>query len=1063
MTVGSPVAQFDSFRCSFGQRRLWLIAQIQPDSPAYNIHAAIRAPVPINPEHLSQAAAWLIRRHETLRTGFGWNGFEPVQQVWPAGAPRLRMLDLRGETAAGAGSILANLSRAEAATPFDLAVPPLLRLGLVRMPGGRDVLLITIHHIIADAWSMSILLRDLWALYGAAATGRQPDLPALPIQYADFSDWQRDRLEGAHRAELLDFWTRMLAGAARLDLPTDHPRRPLPSHAGQKIDFSLPAPLSVRILDLGRALGVTPYVILTTCLGEVLHRYGGCDDFLIGMPVAGRNESDLNDLVGFFVNSLALRLDFRGGLSAGATIARVGAAVREALAHQDLPFEQLVEAIAPGRDLTSNPLFEVTSQFLASPLERRAGGALDLVDLHRGFANFELTFDFWADGDRIGGRVEFATDLFRPQTVQRMVGHLQTLLAEVVAHPDRPLAALKMLTDGELARIDAWGKGPEPARRPTSLPDAFAMMLRRAPDAPAIVDTRGTLSYAELDRRARGLAQDLLAMGLAGGDCVALSLPRGREQIIAMLGIVQAGGAYMAIDPAWPDARIARMIAESGARLMVAGEAEAGRWAALGLTVAGVTDAAALPPSLPLPLPLPEPGADAIAYVAYTSGSTGRPKGVPATHGAVLRLICGGAPIDLGPGDVMLAYAPLAFDASTLEIWGPLLNGACVAPAPPVPLLPDELADVMAARGVTCAWLTAGLFTQMSETRPLALARLRRLFAGGDVLPLAAVRRVIAAGGAVVNGYGPTENCVFTCCHEMRGEADIAQGIRIGRPVPGTDLRILDPAGRPTPIGVPGELVVGGAGVAPGYLGDHPDGHRFHAEPGGGRTYRTGDLVRWAENGEIEFLGRRDRQVKIRGYRVEPGEIEHAIAADPAVRHCIVAVRDEAAGPDRKALAAFVVLKTPDEGVEPLRRRLEGQLPAHMIPSCILAVADFPLGENGKVDVAALLALDPGAGKGAGADAADADAEGEIEELVAQTFAQVLSVAQVSPLADFFTLGGHSLHATRVVTRLREALAIDLPLVAIFERPTVRGLSARIEDILLGEFVAGGEEAAPHG
>ncbi|WP_300035391.1 amino acid adenylation domain-containing protein [uncultured Roseobacter sp.] len=1049
-TVHHQHSEPDVFRCSHGQQSLWLMDQIAPGNPAYNLHAALRTPFALLPEPLSAACVALTMRHETLRTCFDWDGYEPVQRVVEDVPSCLQMADLRSMRATEAQAELALLSQQDAATPFELGTAPLLRVGLVLMPAGRSVLLITIHHIISDAWSMNILVRDLLELYVAEVSGRAAQLPDLPIQYIDYAAWQRDQVEGDRQDALIDGWRSYLAETCELDLPSDHPRRPGSTQPGAHHRFVLPAHVSRACREHSREFAATPYALITGCFAEVLRRYGGAEDFMIGMPTAGRDRSDLEELIGFFVRTLVLRADLRGNPTFRELSQRISRSVAEALTLQDLPFERVVELVDPERDLSLNPLFRVTSQYLSNPLERTKTGSIEVVDLHRGFANFDLTLDFWEEDGVLKGRIEYARDLYEPETIARLEGHLNTLLARALQQPDIPLAQIDMLTDAEReALLGSWAEGSKDFPEDATLPELFAQIAKRYPDAPAVRDVEGDMTYADLEAGSGAIAGALIRAAIQPGEYVGIALPRTRARIVSLLGIVRAGAAYVALDPAWPDGRL-RAIADTTEMKLVIAEGDADRWLELGLECmsADVPDAEGdTDPSLVRPA--------SIAYAAFTSGSTGTPKGVPTMHRAVIRLMRGGAPFSFAPGETMLGFAPLGFDASTFEIWGPLLGGGCIALAPEGQLSPQELDVWIRKAGVTKAWLTAGLFSQMSEVCPDRLAGLQAVFAGGDVLSEQAVRRILQRGGTVINGYGPTENTVFTCFSVMDRPDAADAGIRIGRPVPGTRLRVLDPEGHPVPAGIPGELVAGGAGVSPGYLGDRAGNGRFvpdPVDPDGGTVYRTGDLVRWTSDGELEFLDRCDRQVKIRGFRIEPGEVEREIREHPGVRDCVVAVRG--AGADEKALIAFVVFEDETPDVSLLRGALAGRLQAQARPSAIVPVDRLPLGENGKVDVAALLALPPLPDTGAGSS----DTLTEVEDLVAETFAEILGQSSVPPDGIFFDMGGHSLHATRVVTRLRETLDIDLPLQTIFENPTVRGLAARLEDILLAEFEPGSRE-----
>lgn len=1041
------------FPCSFAQQRLWIDDRLSPGSPFYNIHASIRVPSLLDPAPLRSALLALVERHETLRTTFVERDGAPMQRVATAIDCDFAAEDLRALAVPTREQRVIELAQAQAAQPFDLERGPLLRLRLLRTGVAECVLMLTVHHIVADAWSMGVLLREITALYVAAASAQPAALPVLAIQYADYAVWQRQSSNSAGDDATLAYWRQHLAGLTTLELPTDRPRPPVATHRGRTLHFAFDDALSQTLLDVAQHYSVTPYVVLVSALAVVLQRNCGQDEVVVGAPVAGRDRPELEGLIGFFVNTLVLRLDLAGEPAFATLARRVQQVLQAALSHQALPFERLVEELHCARDLSRNPLFQVSVQYLAAPGVAGAvqATAASVLEVQRGATNFDLSFDFWLAAGRLEGRVDYALDLFDGSTVERWVGQLRRLLGQALAEPEVSIESLDLLAPDERARLlGSWAGETAHYRHDSSVPQVLAEVVRRQPGAIALRGAGIELTYAQLDARAHRHAALLAEHGARAGDCIGVALPRGADQIAAVIAVLRLGAAYVALDPAWPAQRLGLCVEAAALQLVLCEPSAAAGLAALGVVA---VDPADLPASKVAP-PLPESIEPlAPAYVAFTSGSTGVPKGVVVPHRAVLRLVCGNPQVPLAGDDTMLLYAPLAFDASTLEIWGALCNGACLSVPPPGPLGLDELAHWIECEQVTVAWLTAGLFHQLATTHAPTLARIERLYAGGDVLSSEAVRRVLAHGGGrctVLNGYGPTENTTFTCVHAMHNAADAAPPVPIGRPIAGGYVRVLDRRGRPVPVGVFGELYAGGDGVALGYLGDPalsalafvPD----PLEPTRVRVYRTGDRVRWRADGVLEFLGRVDRQVKVRGYRVEPGEVETALRALPGVTDAHVLARSDGSG-DKK-LVAYVAAGAAVASPE-LLRQLSQRLPAWMLPSELHVCRELRLNANGKIDEAALAA----AAAPAAAVAPTAELDGEVEALVAQIWAEVLARQVTDPQANFFTdLGGHSLLATQAVSRLNAALGLALPLVAIFEAPTTRGLAQRIETLLLADM-----------
>jgi amino acid adenylation domain-containing protein len=983
---------------SFAQERLWFLDQLTPGSPAYNVPVAFAVSGPLDVAALERALAEVVRRHEMLRTSFPSRGARPVQQIAPATGWTLPVEDLARWPEAAA---------AEALRPFDLAAGPLLRTRLLRIAPEEHVLLLTLHHIAADLWGIAVLIREMAEIY----SGR--DLPELPVQYADFAVWQREQLSGAEMERQLAFWRRELEGApAALEMPTDRPRPAVESFRGASHPVALGVELSRDLRSLSRSRGVTPFMTMTAALAVLLSRWTGQDDVVLGSPIANRTAPELAGLIGMFVNTLALRVRLGPAPTFAALLAQVRRTALEAFEHQDLPFEKLVDVLKIRRDLSRHPLFQAVLAFQNVRLSALEVPRLTLAPLLQESATtkFDLTFTLFEGEEGLAGQLEYASDLFERTTIERLLGHFRNLLAGIAAAPGAALADLPLLGEAERRQLLKWsGDLREP--REDTIHGLFAAQAGRTPDAVAVVLGDDKWTYAELAERVGRVASRLLRLGLAPETRVAVMGERSLDLIAALLGILQAGCAYLPLDPENPPERQDFVLADAGASLLLSRDEGDGTW-----------------------LSPPPVSADQLAYVMYTSGSTGRPKGVAVTHRNVVRLIRGQSFAYFG--ETFLQLAPLAFDASTLEIWAPLLNGGRLVLFPGRRASLDEIGEAIVHHGVTSLWLTAGLFHQQVDERLETLRPLRQLLAGGDVLDPAHVRRALAALPELrlVNGYGPTENTTFTACHVMTAANPPGTTVPIGRPIAGTQVHVLDADLRPVPEGVWGELFAGGDGVARGYLG-RPEltAERFvpnslGVEPGG-RLYRTGDLVRW-RGGGLEFLGRRDGQVKIRGNRVELGEIEAALAGHPEVREAVVLLRED-------RLVAWIT-----GGPDPaeLRRFLAARLPEPMIPTAFVILDRLPLTPNGKVDRRVLPAPE-----GVATESYEAPAT-PVEAALTAACAEVLGLERVGVRDNFFALGGHSLLATQLVARLRERHNLDVPLQLVFDAADFRDLGDRIMD-----------------
>ncbi|MBN8231298.1 amino acid adenylation domain-containing protein [Corallococcus macrosporus] len=1090
-----PVSRDALLPLSFGQQRMWFIEQLTPGGISYNVPYFARLTGALDVPALERALAVLVERHEALRTTFAVVDGQPVQRIAPSLSLPLRVESLEALPASEREQALRRTAEAEARTPFDLGAGPLVRVRLLRLGETEHVLLLMLHHICCDGWSLTVMERELQALYAAFRTGTTPALPALPVQYADHAVWQRQWLQGEHLTQQLEWWRGELSGAPpALELPTDRPRPSAQSTRGAVHRHALPPELGKALEVLCRRQGVTLFMALLGGMHLLLSRLSGQDDVVIGSPISGRTRQEVEPLIGFFINTLPLRVQGEGSLGFGELLRRVRKTCLDAYAHQEVPFEQLVDALQPERDLSRPPLFQVlfTLQHSAVPALELEGLKTSELDFEPGVSRMDLTVFLRETPEGLVSLWEYSTDLFDAATVARFAEHYTRLLEAAVAEPERPVATLPMLSEAERQRLLELGTGAAvPYPREASLPALFAEQAARTPDAVALEagsqkltyaeqaaripdaiapEARGQrltyaeqaartpdavaleaggqrLTYAELEARANQLAHHLRGQGVSLGTPVGLCASRSLEMVVATLAILKAGGAYVPLDPSYPSERLEFMARDARISVLLV---EPGRESALkGLasrvvvldpswrTFAGHPESA---PDVHIP-------ADALAYVMYTSGSTGRPKGVGVPHRAVTRLVKGVSYVRFDAQDVVLQLATTSFDAATLELWGALLNGAKLFLYPPVTPSLEELEATLEREHISVLFLTTAFFEQMALNRPASLARVKQVITGGDVLSPLAARKLLDAGRAVVNGYGPTENTTFSATYQVKRDLDARMPVPIGRPLENSQALVLDARLEPVPPGVVGDLYVGGDGLAWGYL-DRPEltadrfvPHPFSETPGA-RLYRTGDRARWLPSGELAFMGRADSQVKLRGFRIELGEIETALRHLPGVEDAVAEVREYA--PGDKRLVAWVAGTTVD--MSALRPSLAARLPAPLVPSAFVKLDRLPLTPVGKVDRKALATPMGDAPTGESSVAPVTPTE----TAVAEVWAALLGRTRVGAQDSFFELGGHSLLATQVVSRLRETFAVDLSVRMLFEAPTVSGLGARI-DALRGE------------
>jgi amino acid adenylation domain-containing protein len=914
-----PIPRDRELPLSFAQERLWFLDRLAPGHAGYHIPLVLAAQGELSLPALEVALGAMVVRHEALRTTYEARGDRPVQRVAPAGRRVLPLVDLSGLPEEIRQAAARRLVEEMVVRPFDLDRDPVLRALALRLGPREHVLPLVVHHIAADGWSLGVMVEEIAALYPAALAGAPAPLPELPVQYADFAVWQRDWLRGEVLERQIAYWRERLAGAPPLDLPTDRPRPPVQSFRGATRMHRV-GPETTRALEaLARRHDATLFMLLLAAMQTLLGRHAGQEDVVLGSPIANRTRAEVEPLIGFFVNSLALRGDLSGDPPFGEMVARARRSALEAYSHQDLPFERLVEELRPERRLSHNPIFQVMFAVQNTPLRpfELPGLAFEPVDFAFPATRFDLEVFFTEANGGLEVQLTYSTDLFDWPTVARLAGHLDNLLAAVLADPGQRLSEIPLLSAPERHQLLAEWNDTAAAIPRDDVAALFQEQARLRPAAVAVSAEEGDLTYAELDRRSSWLARALAAAGVGPEVRVALLAQRSPALIVGVLGILKAGGAYVPLDPSYPAERLTWMLADSEARVLLGDPALLAELPqAVGIPILELADD---PEETGGPEPV-GPLPDGLAYVMYTSGSTGLPKGVGVTHRNIVRLVRESGFADLGADQTFLQLAPVSFDASTLELWAPLLNGGRVAIFPPRRPSLEEIGEAVARFGVTSLWLTAGLFQSMVEDRPQALRPLRQLLAGGDVLSPPHVRRALAElpGLTLINGYGPTEGTTFTCCFPMISPDEVGATVSLGRPIGNTQVHVLDAALRPVPAGVWGELCIAGDGLSRGYLG-RPDltAERFLPDPfgAGGRLYRTGDVARLRPDGRVEFLGRRDGQVKLRGFRVELGEIESALARHPQVREAAVTARDDG-GPLGRRLVAYVVPRPPEAAVE---------------------------------------------------------------------------------------------------------------------------------------------------
>lgn len=1037
-----PISRTSELPLSFAQTRLWILNQLEGERATYNMLEALQLKGSLNVAALKQAVQEIVQRHEVLRTTFIAVNGSPVQVISNDSHVVIAVVDWQDLSEQKQIEQVQQLAAAEAQQPFDLSLGSLLQVTLLKLAEHSHVLLLKMHHIISDGWSMKVFVDELTALYQAFRESKASPLPDLSIQYADFAHWQKQWLTGEVLHSQLDYWKKQLEGAPPvLELPTDRPRPSIQTFTGRTKYFHLNQELTSQLKTLSRRSSVTLFMTLLAAFSTLLSRYSGQDDIVIGSPIANRNHREIEPLIGFFVNTLALRIQLQDNLSFSELLQQVRTTTLGAYDHQDLPFEKLVEDLKPERSLSHTPLFQVMFMLenAASSKRELPGLSLAPLQLEDVTAKFDLTLSVTETETELTAALIYNSDLFDASTLDRMAEHFQTLLAGIVANPQQPVAQLPLLAAAEQQQLLAeWNDTQTEYPHDKTIHQLFESQVEQTPDAIAVVFEEQQLTYRELNDRANQLAHHLQKLGVKPDVLVGICVERSLEMIVGLLGILKAGGAYVPFDPAYPSDRISFMLSDAQVAVLLTTQHLQSDLPDFDVPVICLdSDWSVIAQERDIN-PTSTVQADHSAYVIYTSGSTGKPKGVLVAHQGLCNLALALIDtFDVHSDSRVLQFASFSFDASISEVMMALCVGARLCLAKRETLIPGPaLIRLLQDEEITHVTLSPSALAALPATE---FPKLRTIIVAGEACP-AALMAQWCPGRRFVNGYGPTE---ATVCATAAVCPDVITTLPIGRPIANVQVYILDRHLQPVPIGVPGELHIGGAGLARGYL-NRPEltQEKFISNPFStdysGRLYKTGDLVRYLPDGNIEFLGRIDQQVKIRGFRVELEEIEALLSQHPQVREAVVVVNENQ--PSNKRLIAYVVPNQETLSTSELRQWLKDKLPEFMVPSAFALLKTLPLTPNGKVNRKALAAIGPTSS----VETTFVAPQTPVEETLAEIWAEILGLEQVGVEHNFFELGGHSLLATQVISRIQDAFGISLPLRSIFEQQTITDLAATI-------------------
>jgi amino acid adenylation domain-containing protein len=1044
-------SNLNEYPLSFSQKRLWFLDQLEPGRH-YNDHFHLRFQGPLNAHVLERSLNEIVQRHEVLRASFVVQNGEPVQRIAPALNVALPLVDLTSMAEADRMQEALRIALEDGKTLFNLSEGPVFRTRLVRLGKCDHLLLLTLHHIAIDGWSRGVFLKELMALYDAFNQGQPSPLPPLTIQYADFAEWQQQFVQEEALVKQLDYWKQQLTNApALLEWPTTFPRPAVQSFRGARKAIQISKSTSHALAALSKQEGCTLFMTLLAAFQVIAARYTGQEDIIVGSPIANRNRAEIEGLIGYFLNTLTLRANLSGNPTFREVMSRVREVSLAAYANQDVPYEKLVEELRPARDQSYNPVFQTMFVFQNAPAP--ALKTNDLVispfEIDAGISKFDLTMNLEDSPDGICGWIEYATDLFDDAAIDRLIGHYKTVLAAAVENPDRPISLLQMLTHGERKQLlEEWNNTRTDYPRNLCIHQLFEAQAARHPDSTAVTCGKESLTYSQLNDRANRLAQHLQGLGVQTGRLVAICVERSVDMVVGLLGILKSGAAYAPLDPALPKERLQFILQDAEASVILTQSsllASAQEFVSTFETKPKLVclDSEELFASHPAKEDLKK-GVTATdtAYVIYTSGSTGKPKGVQISHRAVVNFLDS---MSREPGlteaDTLLAVTTLSFDIAGLELWLPLTQGAKVVLATREATLEGkQLAGLIASSGATLMQATPTTWRLLLDSGWMGNTNLK-ILCGGEAWSSELANQLHGKCASLWNMYGPTETTIWSAVAKV----EPGQEVFIGAPIANTQLYVLDRNLQPVPVGVPGELWIGGDGLAQGYL-KRPELtlEKFLPNPftdeSGAQMYRTGDLVRRRIDGRIEFLGRMDHQVKIRGYRIELGEIETLLMQLPAVVQSVVIVREDAPG-DKRLVAYVVSGNSAKLAVAELRDYLKSKLPEYMVPSAYVFLPALPLTPNGKVDRKALPApeqtnLETGSNFLA--------PRTQTEEIIAEVWAKILRVEKIGVNDSFFDLGGHSLLMVQVHARLCEALNANISIVKLFQFPTVSSLARHL-------------------
>ncbi|MBW4592776.1 MAG: amino acid adenylation domain-containing protein [Brasilonema angustatum HA4187-MV1] len=1042
---------------SFAQERLWFLDQLQPAQSLYNEPYAFRLKGSLKLTALTHSLNEIVQRHEILRTNFTMVDGQPFQVIAPTLALALPIVDLQLLPEDELEAEVQRLTTDEQARPFDLANDPLVRVTLLQLDEAQYVLLFTMHHIVCDQWSFGVIIQEIVAFYKAFSKGQPSPLPELPIQYADFAVWQRQWLQGEVREAQLSYWKQQLSSTPSiLELPTDRPRPAVQTNRGAKQSLILSKSLTEALKILSQQEKATLFMTLLAAFGTLLYRYTGQDDILVGTTISGRNRSEIEELIGFFVNTLVMCTDLSGTPSFREILNRVREVALGAYANQDLPFEQLVEKLQPKRNLSHTPLFQVMFQLQNTPTTTLELPSLTLspLEFDKETAKFDLTLGMVEKEQGLIGTLTYNTDLFDAATIHRMLGHFQTLLSSIVANPDQQISKLLIISEAERHQLLVeWNNTQVDYPQNESIHELFEAQVERSPDTIAVVFENQQLTYHELNQRANQLAHHLRSLGVGPEVLVGICVERSLDMVIGLLGILKAGGAYVPLDPAYPQERLAFILQDAQVSVLLTQQRlienlPKHQTKVICLDTNWESIAQESQENL-----ISECTTDNLAYIIYTSGSTGQPKGVLVNHANIVRLLAATQSwYHFNQQDVWTLFHSTAFDFSVWELWGALLYGGKLVVVPYwLSRSPEDFYKFLSMQQVTVLNQTPSAFRQLIQAEeslggPNKL-RLRLVIFGGEALELQSLKPWFERHGdqfpQLVNMYGITETTVHVTYRPLTiADLEVAQASVIGCPIPDLQVYLLDQYQQLVPIGVRGEMYIGGAGVARGYL-NRPEltAQRFipncFSDKPNARLYKSGDQARYLPNGDIEYLGRIDHQVKIRGFRIELGEIEAMLVQHPAVRESVVLAQE--IQPDDKYLVSYVVPSNNHTlTTSELRNFLLKQLPEYMVPSAFVMLQALPLTPNGKVDLRSLPApenLRPEL------EVAYVMPQTELEQTIATIWQKALNIENIGIHDNFFELGGHSLLMVKVHSQLRETFKADVSILEMFRYPTISSLA----------------------